>query len=80
MAVSALWLFGLLVLAIGYSLTECLGAVCSEPAPDWVWWLGVGAAAVSFLASGRVAARMTGLGWTWLAGVPGLVFLVIVNL
>ena len=31
-----------------------------------------------FLASGRVAARMTGLRWTWLSAVPGIMFLLIV--
>ena len=37
MAVTALWLLGLFVMAIGYTLFECLGP-CTTPAQPWVWW------------------------------------------
>lgn len=80
MAVSGLWLVGLFVLAIGYTLTECLGAVCAEPAPRGVWWASVGLAAAAFAGSGRIAVRMTHMSWTWVAAAPGLAFLFIVNL
>jgi hypothetical protein len=77
MAVTGLWLVGLLGLGIGYSLTECLSVRCIEPAPDWVWWASMAFSALVFAMSGRVAIRMTGLTWTWTATVPGLVFLLV---
>ena len=80
MAVTGLWLVGLFVLAVGYTLDQCLGAVCSEPPPRWVWWLTVGLATVAFVGSGAVAVRMTRLTWTWVAAVPGLVFVLVASL
>lgn len=80
MAVTGLWLVGLFILAVGYTLTECLGAVCEEPAPRGVWWGAVALAGLTFAWSGRVATRMTHVTWTWAAAVPGLLFLLIVSL
>ncbi len=77
MAVSGLWLVGLFVLAVGHTLDQCLGAVCSEPPPRWAWWLTVGVAALVFVGSGAAAVRMTRLTWTWMAAAPGLVFVLV---
>jgi hypothetical protein len=79
MAVTGLWLAGLFAVAIGYTLFECIGP-CTEPSPSWVWWASVVIAGLLFAMSGRVAARMTGIAWTWISAVPGIVFLVLVGL
>ena len=77
MAVTALWLLGLFVMAIGYTLFECLGP-CTTPAQPWVWWTSLAIALMCFVWSGQVAVRMTRLNWAWLSVVPGILFLLIV--
>ena len=71
MAVTSLWLLGWLIVAVGFSLSWCLGAGCDTAAPDWVFVTGVIVGLGVMLAAGPVAMRMTKVKWTLIASFGG---------
>lgn len=71
MAVTFLWLLGMMIVAIGFALSWCLGAGCQTAAPDWVFVAGVVVGLGVMLAAGPVAVRMTKARWSLVASLGG---------